>query len=164
MRRPGRLAEHRWVAAATRRSGRLGSGVVALAVVVLMLAGCARLEPFATACPELAGWPPSLPPPPEDVVVTHPAGTVVRVLNGTDRPIKVRFRTWTPGDCAATPPFVGDAGSDIAPGRISEWSGDVPSPVRGPVLGGLEIWTRGCDETCSDPPDSFVSFEVPRTP
>jgi hypothetical protein len=75
-----------------------------LAVVVSMLVGCAQLEASATTCPELAGWPPSLPPPPAGVVVTHPTGTIVRVLNSTDRPVKIRFRTWTPrrlrGDAA----------------------------------------------------------------
>ena len=92
--------------------------------------------------------------------MTHPAGTIVRVQNGTGGPIRVRFRAWTPGDCAATPSFVGDTGSELAPGKTSEWSGDVPQPTRGPVLAGLEIWTSGCDETCTDPADSFVSFEV----
>jgi hypothetical protein len=129
-----------------------------------MLAGCALVEPSITACPALSGWPPSLPPPPDAVVVTHPAGTIVRVLNGTGAPIKARFRAWTPSDCAATPPFAGDAGSVLAPGKTAEWSGDVPRPAQGQTLAGLEIWTHDCDETCGDPPDSFVSFDVPRGP
>jgi hypothetical protein len=60
------------------------------------------------------------------------------------------------------PPFFNDTGSVLSPGKSSEWSGDVPKPVRGPVLGGIEVWTGACDETCANPPDAFVSFEIPR--
>lgn len=145
----------------TRRRIHLVAGLMAVAAVVLMLAACAPVDPApGSQCPQMATWPSSLPLPPAGVVVAHPVGTIVRVVNGTDAPIKVRFRTVTPGDCGATPPLLLDNGTVLEPGKSAEWSGDVPHPRRGPVLGGVEIWTRACDEACSDPPDAFASVEI----
>lgn len=85
----------------------------------------------------------------------------MRVINGTGEPVKVRYRVWMPLDCGATPPFGVDNGLMVAPGKFADWSASDLVPVAGPVLGGIEVWTHRCDETCSDPPDAFMSFDLP---
>lgn len=140
----------------------IAAGLVAFLVV--LVTACASMPVAATPCPGFVDWPPSLPAPPASVGITHPVGIIVRVINDTGAPIKVRYRVWTPGDCGASPPFEGEPGSVLAPGKLSEWAGDIPHPSQGPVLGGLEVWTHPCDETCPDPPDAFAAFVIPSTP
>ena len=97
-------------------------------------------------------------------MIDHPAGTFLRVTNQTGAPIKVRYRAWTPGDCGASPPMGVEPSDVIAPGKSIEWSGDVPHPIRGPIIGGVEVWSHPCDESCPDPPDAFTSFILPPGP
>ena len=136
--------------------------VAAAALVILCAVGCtATVAPSPTPCPELAGWPPlGLPAPPAAVVVLHPPGTDLRVINQTGSAITIRYRVWTPLDCGLSPPAVGLAASRLRPGRAAEWSATELAPTRGPVLGGLEVWMRPCNEPCPDPPDAFTAFEL----
>ena len=125
--------------------------------------GAARPPPLLpTPCPGFEGWPPTdLPAPPASVRITRPPGSTVRVTNGTDAPLKIRYRVWTPGDCAAMPSLQAQLETSvIAPGKFAEWSGNDIAPATGPVIGGIEVWTHPCDETCGDPPDAFASFDV----
>jgi hypothetical protein len=132
---------------------------MAPAAVAIMSSACSLVsKPLVASCPNVVGWPASVPAPPDGVVIDHPGGTVVRVTNGTGAPINVRFTTLTPADCVVTP--IAGLDSLLAPGKLAEWSGDVPNAARGPVLGGIEVWTRGCGVACVDPPDAFVSFEI----
>jgi len=143
---------------------RLLAVAVGAVLVALVGVGCSSvIRPPATPCQGVAGWPPvGLPAPPASIVVAHPPGSAVRVTNGTDAPVKIRYRVWTPLDCGLSPPFdIRDNGWVAAPGKLADWSANDLVPSAGPVLGGIEVWTHPCDETCSDPPDPFVSFELP---
>ena len=136
---------------------------VAAFVVIAASADCASTaSPSPTPCPGFEGWPPTdLPAPPASVRITRPPGSAVQVTNGTDAPLKIRYRVWTPGDCAAMPSLQAQLETSvIAPGKLAEWSGNDIVPGEGPVLGGIEVWTHPCDETCGDPPDAFASFDV----
>lgn len=144
---------------------RILAALLCATCVALASAGCSSVVgPTATPCPGLAGWPPAaLPAPPASILVVHPEGTAVRVVNGSDAPIKIRYTVWTPLDCDLLPPPVPrDNGSLLAPGRSAEWSLNDLVPAAGPVLGGIEVWIHPCDERCPDLPDAFVSFELAR--
>jgi hypothetical protein len=142
---------------------RIVTAVLCVVGVALASAGCSSImKPPATQCPELVGWPPAgLPSPPASVVVAHPPNSAVKVTNFSDAPIKFRYTVWTPLDCDLLPAGT-FAASVLAPGNSATWSPNDLVPASGPVLGGIEVWTRQCDETCGDPPDAFVSFELPK--
>jgi hypothetical protein len=133
--------------------------IIAVVAMVILVDACASVGPASSApCPEAVVWPTELPTPPPAVVIAHPAGAIVRVTNHTGAQLKVRFLMWTPGDCGATAPDAAlTQGSILAPEKFAEWSGDIPSPSHGPVMGGIELWTHPCDEPCTDPPDAYTS-------
>ena len=79
-------------------------------------------------------------------------------MSSSDAPIKVRYTVWTLLDCDLLP--AGTFGASVlAPGNSATWPANDLLPVAEPVLGGIEVWTHPCNESCADPPDAFLWFE-----